>query len=82
MTLLEIICGIIILFLSIALIVVVVLQEGHQAGLGAISGGADNLFGKTKDRSLDAFLARWTKIGAIAFFVVIIITNACLFFMK
>ena len=82
MTALEVICGLVILALSIALIAVVILQQGHDAGLGAIAGGADNMLGKQKDRSLDALMAKWTKIGSVAFFVIIIFTNACLFFMK
>lgn len=40
----------------IALITVVLLQEGKSSGLsGAISGGAEQLFGKTKQRGVDLF---------------------------
>ena len=39
---------------SLSLIVVVLLQSGKSAGLsGAISGGAEQLFGKQKARGLD-----------------------------
>ena len=43
----EIILGIILLLLSVAIIVLVLLQEGKSAGLsGAIAGGAETFFGK------------------------------------
>jgi len=44
---------------SIALIVVVVLQSSKTTGLsGAISGGAETLFGKQKARGIDLVLHR------------------------
>ncbi|EGG98072.1 preprotein translocase, SecG subunit [Staphylococcus warneri VCU121] len=42
----------------IALVTVVLLQEGKSNGLsGAISGGAEQLFGKQKQRGVDLILA-------------------------
>ena len=50
----------------IALVTVVLLQEGKSNGLsGAISGGAEQLFGKQKQRGVDLFLHRLTIILAI-----------------
>ena len=57
----------------IALITVVLLQEGKSNGLsGAISGGAEQLFGKQKQRGIDLFLHRLTIILAIIFFIILI----------
>ena len=54
----------------IALVTVVLLQEGKSNGLsGAISGGAEQLFRKQKQRGVDLFLHRLTIILAILFFV-------------
>lgn len=54
----------------IALIGFVVLQSGKSEGLsGAISGGAEQLFGKQKARGLDLFLHRGTVITGTLFFV-------------
>ena len=54
----------------IALVTVVLLQEGKSNGLsGAISGGAEQLFGKQKQLGVDLFLHRLTIILAILFFV-------------
>lgn len=55
---------------SIALIVVVLLQSGKSAGLsGAISGGAEQLFGKQKARGIDLILHRITVVLAVLFFL-------------
>jgi preprotein translocase subunit SecG len=55
---------------SIALIVVVLLQSGKSAGLsGAISGGAEQLFGKQKARGIDAVLHRITIVLSVLFFI-------------
>ncbi len=57
----------------IALITVVLLQEGKSNGLsGAISGGAEQLFGKQKQRGVDLFLHRLTIVLSIFFFVLML----------
>ena len=57
----------------IALVTVVLLQEGKSNGLsGAISGGAEQLFGKQKQRGVDLFLHRLTIVLAIIFFLIMI----------
>ena len=76
----EIIFGIILLLFSIAITIIVVLQEGHQQDLGAITGGADTFLSKNKARSVDAFLARWTKVIAIGFFILVIAINVYMYF--
>ncbi|WP_067727161.1 preprotein translocase subunit SecG [Oceanobacillus damuensis] len=55
---------------AIIMIVFVLLQSGKSAGLsGAISGGAEQLFGKQKARGADLILHRGTVITGILFFV-------------
>ena len=54
------------LLVSIALIVVVLLQSGKSAGLsGVIDGGASQFFGKA--RGLDEKLSKLTTIAAVLF---------------
>ena len=60
----------------------ILLQEGHQQSLGAITGGADTFLSKNKARSMDAFLARWTKFIAIGFFVLVLVINIIMYFTK
>lgn len=58
------------IIVSIALIIIVLLQSGKSAGLsGAISGGAEQLFGKQKARGMDLVLNRITIILSVLFFI-------------
>ncbi|BCI60872.1 preprotein translocase subunit SecG [Solibaculum mannosilyticum] len=76
---LDIALGIVLMIFAIAIIAVVLLQESRQAGLsGVIAGGADSFLSKNKARTADAILARITKFIAIAFFVLVIVTNVLL----
>ena len=67
---------------AIAIILVVLLQEGNQKNVGAVTGVADSFLSKSKARSVDAFLSRWTKVIAIGFFVLVIVANAVMYFVK
>lgn len=65
---------ILLIIVSIALIAVVLLQSGKSAGLsGAISGGAEQLFGKQKARGMDLVLHRITIVLAVLFFVLALV---------
>lgn len=76
MSALEIILGILTILVSLAIIAVILFQQGHRAGVnGVISGGADTFLSKNKARTFDAALARITKYIAIAFFVLALIAN-------
>ncbi|SDS68869.1 preprotein translocase subunit SecG [Paenibacillaceae bacterium GAS479] len=67
----DIFFKILLVIFSLGLIAVVLLQKGKSAGLsGAISGGAEHLFGKQKARGLDLFLQRLTIGLASGFFIV------------
>ncbi|MFS0674258.1 preprotein translocase subunit SecG [Ornithinibacillus sp. 179-J 7C1 HS] len=55
---------------AIIMIILVLLQSGKSAGLsGAISGGAEQLFGKQKARGIDLVLHRATIVTGVLFFV-------------
>ncbi|AOZ92703.1 preprotein translocase subunit SecG [Paenibacillus crassostreae] len=69
----EIFLQVLLAVFSIGLIAVVLLQKGKSAGLsGAISGGAEHLFGKSKARGMDLVLQRVTVAMAAGFFIVAI----------
>ena len=82
MSVVEIILGALLLIASIVLVIVIILQEGNQQGIGVISGGADTFFSKNKARSYDAFLARATKWFAIGFVLVVLALNIIAYFAK
>lgn len=72
----EIIVGVLIGLLSLVIIVVILLQESRRSGIsGAISGGADTFLSKNKARTVNATLARWTKVIAISFLVLVVVSN-------
>lgn len=78
----EIILGIVLILLSVAIIVLVLLQEGKSAGLsGAIAGGAETFFGKNKSRNMESKLVLITKIIAISFFVLALVATLLLLFL-
>ena len=81
MSIAEVILGIALIIFSIAIVLVVLFQEGQQQNMGAITGGAaDTFLAKNKSRSIDSSLKRWTKLIAIGFFILVIIVNAVSFF--
>ena len=54
MAVLKTIVEVVFIIVCIFLTVVILLQEGKSAGLGAISGAADTYWGKNKGRSMEA----------------------------
>ncbi|MGW8115426.1 preprotein translocase subunit SecG [Caproicibacterium sp. NSD3] len=82
MTGFEIAFGIVLLVFSVAIIFVVLLQEGHDQNTGVINGGADTFLSRNRARTVDVFLSRWTKIIAVGFFIVVIAINATMYFYK
>ena len=80
---LEIILGILILLTSLLIVVLVLLQEGKQQGLsGAIAGGAETFFGKSKGRTMEQKLVKITRVFAIVFFVLTMATTLVLLFLR
>ena len=60
---------------SVALIAVVLLQSGKEAGLGALAGNTDSFMSKNKAGGLDAILASATKWVALAWLVLTLSLN-------
>ena len=51
--------------LTIALIVMVLMQSGKTQGLsGSIAGGAETFFGKNKGKTIDGILSKLTSVVA------------------
>ncbi|MBS7238753.1 MAG: preprotein translocase subunit SecG [Acetatifactor sp.] len=76
---LRIVLTIIFIIVCIALVVLVLMQEGKTQGLGSISGAAETYWGKNKGRSMEGRLVQITKILAILFFVLAIVLNLQIF---
>ena len=63
----------------IALVILVLMQEGKSAGLGAVSGVAETYWGKNKGRSMEGKLVKITTGLAVAFMVLAVVLNLNLF---
>lgn len=68
------------IIVCVALTVVVILQEGKQAGLtGAISGAAESYWGKNKGRSMEGGLVVATRVLAVLFVLISLLLNLSIF---
>lgn len=72
---LKIILTIVFIILCVALVVLVLMQEGKSAGLGAISGAAETYWGKNKGRSMEGLLVKITKVLAVLFMIGAVVLN-------
>ena len=79
MAVLKMILTIIFIIISVALTVIILMQEGKSAGLGAISGAADTYWGKNKGRSMEGMLEKITKVLVIFFIVIAAVLNLGIF---
>ena len=63
----------------IALTIIVLMQEGKQAGLGTIGGMADTYWGQNKGRSMEGALVKITRVLAVLFIVLAAVLNMKIF---
>ena len=72
---LRVILTIVFIIVCLALIGIVLLQEGKSAGLGAVAGAAESYWGKNKGRSMEGTMVKVTKYLVIAFLVIAAVLN-------
>lgn len=75
MAVLKTVLTVVFIIICIALTVIILLQEGKSAGLGAISGAADTYWGKNKGRSMEGMLVTVTRVLVILFLLISIVLN-------
>ncbi len=75
MAVLKTVLTVVFIIICIALTVIILLQEGKSAGLGAISGAADTYWGKNKGRSIEGMLVKVTRVLVILFLLISIVLN-------
>lgn len=67
---LEIVLTVVYILVALAIITIVLLQEGKSAGLGsAFATSQESYYNKNKGRTLEGKFEKWTKIAAAAFVV-------------
>ena len=72
---LKVVLTVVYVLVCIALTVVVMMQEGKSAGLGAIAGSSETYWGKNKGRSLEGKLELATKLLAVLFIGLSLVLN-------
>lgn len=75
MTVLNTILTVAFIILSIVITVIILMQEGKSAGLGAIAGAAETYWGKNKGRSMEGMLVKLTRVAVILFLVLAMVLN-------
>ncbi|MGN0240815.1 MAG: preprotein translocase subunit SecG [Candidatus Weimeria sp.] len=64
------------IIVSIVLTIVIMMQEGEDAGLGSLSGQSlDTYWSKNKGRSKEGVIVKVTTVLVIAFFVLALLLN-------
>ena len=79
MEILKTILTVVFIIISIALTVIILMQEGKSAGLGAIAGAADTFWSKNKGRSMEGRLVFGTKILVALFIILAAVLNLGIF---
>ena len=79
MAALRVILTILFIIVCLAIIVLVLMQEGKSSGLGALSGAAESYWGKNKARTMQGMLVKLTKIFCVIFMVLAIVLNMNVF---
>ena len=75
MAVLRTILTVIFIIDCIALVALVLMQEGKTASRGAISGAAESYWGKNKGRSMEETLVKLTKVCAVIFILLSAVLN-------
>ena len=66
---------VIFILVSIVLTIIVLMQEGKSAGLGAVSGMAETYWGKNKSRSMEGKMVQITTWLTVVCFVLAVVLN-------
>jgi preprotein translocase subunit SecG len=75
MAALKLILNIAFIIICIALTILILMQEGKSAGLGAIAGAAETYWGKNKGRSMEGMLVKITRVLVILFILIACVLN-------
>ena len=80
MAALKVVLTVLFILISIAVIGIVLIQDGESGGLsGSISGGGETFWTKNKNRSAEGKIEKATKYLVIAFMVLSLLLNLPIF---
>lgn len=72
----QIALEVVILFVSVALIIIVLSQEGKETGLGSLSGTTDTYWSRNKGRSKEGMLVKWTTLLTVLLLVLSLLLSS------
>ena len=75
MAVLKTILTVVFIIISLIITVVILMQEGKSAGLGAIAGAADTYWGKNKGRSMEGMLVKITRVAVVVFILLAVVLD-------
>ncbi len=75
MAVVKTIVTVVFILICLVLTVIILMQEGKSAGLGAIAGAADTYWGKNKGRSMEGMLVKITRVLVVLFLVISAVLN-------
>lgn len=75
MGVLKTVISILYIIVSVALVILVLMQEGKAQGLGSIAGAAETYWGKNKGRSMEGVLVKITRVLAVLFLLLTMALN-------
>ncbi len=71
---LKIVLSIVDIILAVAIVILFLVQEGNDQGMGVVAGGSsESYYGKAKGRTLDERNKRWTVICAVLIAIELIV---------
>ncbi len=73
MSTLKLIATILYIIVCVAIVIVVLMQEGKDSGLGAVSGAADTYWTKNKGRSSEGIKVKVTAVLAAVFIILSVV---------
>ena len=74
MAIVNIVLSVVDIILAVAIIVLFLVQEGNDKGIGVVAGGSsDSYYSKAKGRTLEEQLKTWTVICCIIFAIISVV---------
>lgn len=67
---------VLILIVSVALIIIVLSQEGKETGLGSLSGTTDTYWSRNKGRSKEGMLVKYTTLLTVLLLVLSLLLSS------
>ena len=74
MSALDIILSVLDIILGLSMVILFLVQEGNDQGIGVVAGGSsDSYYNKAKGRTLEEQLKTWTVICCVLFAIVSVV---------